>query len=207
MDEPPPDLEGQEGIHRGVLYLLQGEVALIPAAHRHPSGLTHLHPEHLLGESSEPLLAHLRPAHSLSGEAAEIGGVDDGDAVIVGEAFDIVVDTDADEGEAAVGEKVEEGSGEVVGVEEEEDEAAAADAKLEDGHPVLGPGEAGAPLDVEADDEAVEAALVDVEDIGEPRLYLVAGGRRRRHDIVGAVEGDDVVGIVFRMDARRHLDS
>ncbi|PON44069.1 hypothetical protein TorRG33x02_332030, partial [Trema orientale] len=59
--------------------------------------------------------------------------------------------------------------GGVVGVDELEDEAAAGDAELEGGDGVLDvAAEGGAPLDVEADDEAAEVLAVDPLGVADP---------------------------------------
>lgn len=73
------------------------------------------------------------------------------------------------------------------GVDELEDEAAPTHAELESGHWVFDVAvETGSPLDVEADDEAVETAAVDAVDVGDPGV-----------DHLGSVgdEGLDVVGL------------
>ncbi|ONK64278.1 uncharacterized protein A4U43_C07F24010 [Asparagus officinalis] len=65
---------------------------------------------------------------------------------------------------SGVGEEGEELGGDGVGMDELEEEAAGADAELEGGDGVVVVGVAGAPLDVETDDEAVEAMGVEGED-------------------------------------------
>lgn len=153
--EAPPDLEREEGVGAGVRDLLVVEVPPVPVAHRHPFGLPHLQAHHLRREPGEPRVLEPSLPHLIRGEGAEVDGIGDLQVLLLVEAFGVAVDADADEGEAVVGEEVSEGVGDVVGVEEEEHEAAAADAELEDGDGVLGGGEGGAPLGVEADDEAV----------------------------------------------------
>ncbi|KAI7996364.1 Syntaxin-51 [Camellia lanceoleosa] len=58
-------------------------------------------------------------------------------------------------------EEVKEGLGDVGGVDELEDEASAADAELKSGGGVIVETVVGSPLDVEADDEAVESGTMD----------------------------------------------
>jgi hypothetical protein len=110
----------------------------------------------------------------------------------------VAADPDADEGEAAVGEEVEQGVRDVVGAEDLEDEAAAADAELQqrDGARRDAAGRGGPPLDVQAHDEAVEAAAVDAVDLAQPLVDDVAGARQggvdallvERHDVVAVAE-------------------
>lgn len=69
-------------------------------------------------------------------------------------------------------------------MDELEDEAAAVNAELQSGDRVLVAVEAGAPLDVEADDHAVGAALVDLVGFGEPSVDHGRGLGDESMDIV-----------------------
>lgn len=72
-------------------------------------------------------------------------------------------------------------------MEDLEDKTTAADAELEGGDRILVvPIESGAPLDVEADDEVLEAALVDSLGVGEP-----VGD----HGRIVSDEGVDAIGV------------
>ncbi|GMN53300.1 hypothetical protein TIFTF001_022432 [Ficus carica] len=128
-------------------------------------------------------------------QVAQIDGVPDGEAVVLGELLRVGGNAEADEGVVGVVEECGEGGRDGVGVEKLEDEAAAADAELEDGDGVLVvAAEAGSPLDVEADDEAVEAVAVDLLDVGDPGGDL--GGAVGDEGPHGLKVDDDVVEVV-----------
>ncbi|KAI7997158.1 hypothetical protein LOK49_LG10G01244 [Camellia lanceoleosa] len=80
---------------------------------------------------------------------------------------DISVNTHIYKSVDRVVEEVEEGLGDLGGVDELEDEASAADAKLESGGKVIVETVVGSPLDVEANDEAVEKGTIDGCDFGD----------------------------------------
>ena len=84
------------------------------------------------------------------------------------------------------------------GVDELEDEAASTHAKLESGNWVFDVVvETGSPLDVEADDEAVETAAVDAVDVGEPGVDHLGSMGDEGLDMVG-LESDfeEVLGVL-----------
>ena len=84
------------------------------------------------------------------------------------------------------------------GVDELEDEAASTHAKLESGNWVFDVVvETGSPLDVEADDEAVETAAVDAVDVGEPGVDHLGSMGDEGLDMVG-LESDfeEVMGVL-----------
>ena len=112
------------------------------------------------------------------------------------ELSDVVSDPDADEGVVGVLEEVDERLGDAVGVEELEDEAAMADAELNDRDLVVEAGVAGAPLGVEADDEVAEAAAVDALGVVDPLVDEAGNVGDEGLNSVG-VDSDveDVVGV------------
>ena len=84
------------------------------------------------------------------------------------------------------------------GVDELEDEAASTHVKLESGNWVFDVVvETGSPLDVEADDEAVEMAAVDAVDVGEPGVDHLGSMGDEGLDMVG-LESDfeEVMGVL-----------
>lgn len=88
------------------------------------------------------------------------------------------------------------------GVDGLEDEAAAADAELDGGDGVLEVAVAGTPLDVEADDEALETEAVDELDLGDP---VVDHGRSRGDKGVNLLaEERHVVQVAGVHNADRH---
>lgn len=107
------------------------------------------------------------------------------------EFSDIGSDSDSGEIVVGIGEELNEVDGEVGGVDELVDEAAAADAELECGGGVLfAAGVVGAPLDVEADGEAVAVEGADVADpLGDGGGVARDGGV---NDVAG--EGDVIRG-------------
>jgi hypothetical protein len=130
-------------------------------------------------------LAEFREVHPLRREAAQVHRVGHLQLVVVAEALDVRVHAGPDEAEGGLAQELPQRAGDVVGVEELEDEAAAADAELQHGDRVMVRAVAGAPLDVDADDELVEAADVHGADLAEPDLHGLAGGRDGGADLVG----------------------
>jgi hypothetical protein len=179
------DLEGDEGVDASVPDLVVAEAGRVPAAHGHPLRLRDSDSHDGGGDGAQPGLAELREVHPLRREAAQVHRVGHLQLVVVAEALDVRVHADADEAEGGLAEELRQRAGDVVGVEELEDEAAAADAELQDSDGVLVRAVAGAPLDVEADDELVEAAAVHGADLAEPGLHGLAGGSDGGADHVG----------------------
>uniref|UniRef100_A0A8R7Q9N5 Uncharacterized protein n=1 Tax=Triticum urartu TaxID=4572 RepID=A0A8R7Q9N5_TRIUA len=176
-EELPADLEGDERVDAGVLDLLVGEAVGVPRSHRDAVRLVDAGPYDGVRDVPEPGLAEPRPAHLVGREVAQVDGVGDPEAVVVTQAVGVVLHADADEAEVRVGEEGDERLWEVVGVEELEDEAAAADAELQERDGVLRVAVAGAPLHVQPHDELVVDPAVDVADLAEPGGHGGAGGR------------------------------
>lgn len=128
-------------------------------------------------------------------QVPEIHGFPDGEPVILGEFLGVDGDTNTDEAVVSVVEEVGERGGDGVGVDELEDKAAVADAELESGDGVLvvAP-EGGAPFNIEADNETVEAAAVNTFDLGDPGGDL--GGADRDQGLHGLAVNDHVVHVV-----------
>jgi hypothetical protein len=179
------DLEGDEGVDASVPDLVVAEAGRVPAAHGHPLRLRDSDSHDGGGDGAQPGLAELREVHPLRREAAQVHRVGHLQLVVVAEALDVRVHADTDEAEGGLAEELRQRAGDVVGVEELEDEAAAANAELQDSDGVLVRAVAGAPLDVEADDELVEAAAVHGADLAEPGLHGLAGGSDGGADHVG----------------------
>ncbi|BAS74239.1 Os01g0737550, partial [Oryza sativa Japonica Group] len=183
--QTPANLERGEGVRARVHHLLRRQIPRVPGAHPHVVRLGRPHAHHLSHQPLQPGAPQRRLPDRLRGEVAKVHHVLHLQPVMAPQLGHVVVDPDADEGEAAVGEEVEQRVRDVVRVEDLEDEAAAADADLEHGdgaRPVIVGG--GAPLDVEPDDEVVEAAAVDAEDLVQPIVDVIAGVSHRRVDVV-----------------------
>jgi hypothetical protein len=167
---------------RGVLDLLVGERARVPGAGPHPVRLLQVD-EH--DDARDVLEAgRAEVMHHLRRELAQVHLVGDSQPVVVPEPVGVALHADAEEAVVGLGEEVGQRVGEVVGVEELDDEAAAADAELEErGGAVVG-AEGGPPLDVETHDELVQAAAVDGADLVEPVVDGIAGGRHGGRDRV-----------------------
>lgn len=89
--------------------------------------------------------------------------------VVLLQLLQILTNPDADEGVVRVREEIDEGLGQGGGVDELDYEAAVADAELQGGGGVADVAVEGrAPLDVEADDELVEAVAVEGLDVRDP---------------------------------------
>ena len=84
------------------------------------------------------------------------------------------------------------------GVDELEDEAASTHAELESGNWVFDVAvESGSPLNVEADDEAVETAAVDAVDVGEPGVDHLGSMGDEGLDMVGLKSDfEEVMGVL-----------
>ncbi|WVZ68907.1 hypothetical protein U9M48_017783, partial [Paspalum notatum var. saurae] len=206
VEEAPADLERGERIGAGVHELLLRQPARVPGAHTDVVGLLHLDAHHLPHQRLQPGPSQRGVPELARRKAAQVHGTPHLQPVVVPQLGSVAVDADADEGEAAVGEEVEERVGDVVGVEDLEDEAAAADAELQQGdggHDVRGEGRA--PLDVQADDEAVQAAAVHAVDLVQPPVHHVARVRERRADVVVVERHHGRAVLVVALDRRRHL--
>jgi len=187
----------------GVPDLLCRQAALVPLAHRQPLRLVDVGARHLARQGLEPRVAELGPAERLRRDAPQLHRVGDHEAAVLGQPPNVAVDRHAEEAVAGAGEEVPEGDRDAVGVEDLEDEAAAAHAELQDGHPVPGAAAAAlrgddAPLGVDADQELLAVPAAD--DLAEEGLDGVAGGRDGGPDH-GAVVHDDV-GVVRALHHR-----
>ncbi|KAL6997692.1 hypothetical protein U1Q18_007818 [Sarracenia purpurea var. burkii] len=128
----------------------------------------------------------------LGRQGAKLDGGTHPQTVVVFQFAGITVDSNADEGVHGVVEELNEGRGDEGGVDELEDKAAAADAELQGGDWIIAvTAVVRAPLDVETDDEAVDAAAVDV---GDPRVDESGGVSDEGLDSV--VEEVDIVKVV-----------
>uniref|UniRef100_A0A8R7TXM0 Uncharacterized protein n=1 Tax=Triticum urartu TaxID=4572 RepID=A0A8R7TXM0_TRIUA len=205
--EPPADLERCKGVGASILQLVPRQPRRVPGADPHVVRLLGPHAHHLPHEALQPGVPQRRLPQHVRGEVAQVHRVRHLQPVVSAELLRVAVDPDADEGEAAVGEEVEEGVRDVVGAEDLEDEAAAADAQLQQRDGARREAaERGAPLDVEADDEAVEAAAVDAVDEVQPLVDDAAGGGQGGVDVV-LVERHDAVAVAeVRHHGSRHLD-
>jgi hypothetical protein len=184
LEQDPADLEGDKGVDGGVLDLLVGERARVPGAGPHPVRLLHVDEHDDARDVLEAGVVEVRAVHHLRRELAQVHLVGDLQPVVVPETVGVALHADADEAVVGLGEEVGQRVGEVVGVEELDDEAAAADAELEErGGAVVG-AEGGPPLDVETHDELVQAAAVDGADLVEPVVDGIAGGRHGGRDRV-----------------------
>jgi hypothetical protein len=110
------------------------------------------------------------------------------------------VDLDADEGEPIILQEVVEGVRYIDGAEDLEDEAAAVDANLQ--HVAH---EGGLPLDVKAEDEAVQAAAVDALDETEPGVTVSPDTVKGREDVVLVERHHVMAAAEVRRDGSRHL--
>ena len=178
VKQPAGDLERDEGVDAGVPDLLVAEAVRVPAAHGDPLRLREVHAHDGLHEGAQPRLAEVRAVHALRGAAAQVHRVGHLQAVVVAEPLRVRRHADAEEADPAVAEELRQRAGDVVGVEELEDEAAAAHAELQCGHRVLVRAVAWAPLDVEPDGDVVAdaAGAVHREDLRDPAIHGLAGG-------------------------------
>lgn len=102
----------------------------------------------------------------------------------------VLADSDADEREGSVIQEIDQRLKYSQGVDELEDEAAAANAELQNGDGVrVSVNEVRTPLNVETDDERAEAAALELKDIGDPN---VDHGRRGSEEFI-VVESDVVI--------------
>jgi hypothetical protein len=183
-EQHPANLEGDERVDAGVLDLLDGEPVRVPVTRPHPLRLIHVDAHHDAREGLQSRAAEARAFQLLRGEVAQLHRVGHVQLPVVPELVRVAPDTHAYEAVVGVAEELLQRVGEVVGVDELEDEAAAADAELEDRGGAVGGAEGGAPLHVQPDHELVQAAAVDVEDLVEPVLHGLAGGCHRGLDRV-----------------------
>jgi len=178
VEQPPADLEGHECIDGGVLHLLVGEVVRIPGANPHRLRLLDVGVHDSCRDALEARVAEVPALHLLRREVRQVHRVAHLQAVVVAEPLGVRLHAHADERVAGVvAEELGQRDGDVAGAEYLEDEAAAPDAELEDGCFAVRAAEAGTPLDVQPDDELVQAAAVDGENLVEPALHVRAGGR------------------------------
>ena len=127
------DLGRDEGVEAGIGDLLVAEAARVPAARGHPVRLREVDAQDGGGDGAQPSLAEVRAARVLLRVAPEVHRPAHLQAVVGPEPRRVRVHADAEEADRAVAEEPGQRGGEVVGVEELEDEAAAVHAELQGG--------------------------------------------------------------------------
>ncbi|KAI8028437.1 hypothetical protein LOK49_LG02G01673 [Camellia lanceoleosa] len=143
------------------------EPLIVPPTPRNPLRLLNRLPQHLSRHGLQPRIAKLRHA-AVCRQGAKINSSCHRQPIILSQFLDIAVNTHTHKSVDRVVEEVDEGLWDFRGVEELEDKASAAHAELESGGGVITVTVVGSPLDVEADDEAVEEATMDGCDFGDP---------------------------------------
>ncbi|CAL5420562.1 unnamed protein product [Camellia sinensis] len=158
--QAPFNLKRKKSINTSILNLFKVEPLIVPPTHRDPLGLLNLLPQHHFRQVLQPHIAKLD--HSVvSRQGAKINSGGHRQPIILNQPLDIDVNTYNHERVDRVVEEVEERLGDVRGVGELEDEASAANAGLKNGGGVVVETVIGSPLDVQADDEAVESRMMD----------------------------------------------
>ena len=147
----------------------------------------HLESKHSSSQTLQPSVLQIPVPQPVHSESTKVNHIPNFQIIIIQQFLHITLNPNSNKSEILVAEELDERVGEVSGVDELEDDAASTHAELESGNWVFDVAvETGSPLDVEADDEAVETAAVDAVDVGEPGV-----------DHLGSVgdEGLDVVGV------------
>ncbi|CAL5351717.1 unnamed protein product [Camellia sinensis] len=107
----------KESINASILNLFRIEPLIVPPTHRNPLGLLNLLPQHVSRQVLQPRIAKLdHVAVSRQGEKINSGG--HRQPIILSQLLDIAVNTHTDKSVDTVVEEVEEGLGDLGGVNE-----------------------------------------------------------------------------------------
>ncbi|BAS73530.1 Os01g0660450 [Oryza sativa Japonica Group] len=197
-EQPPANLIGHVCVDAGVVDLLPRQRRLTPSALRNVFLLLHVGAHHRERQSLQPRPRKLRLTEHGRRSISQIHRTGDPQVAIIGQTLHVVVDCNADEANARVGEELRELMWDhVAGLVDLEQEASAADTELEHRDLVtcFAVGQmVSAPLRVDADDEPP---------LGTFAGYLVdklgSEGVRRRDG------GVDRYGVAIHEDVERVL--
>ncbi|KAI8032857.1 Shewanella-like protein phosphatase 2 [Camellia lanceoleosa] len=156
-------------------------------------GLDRINEEHLSRQVLQPRIAKLDHI-AVSHQGTKINSGGHRKPIILSQLVDISVNTHIYKSVDRVVMEVAEGLGDLEGVDELEDEASVADVELESGGKVIMETVVRSPLNVEADDEAVENGTMDSYDFKNPRVNEERRASDKGVDLID--EEGYVVGVV-----------
>ncbi|KAJ3695188.1 hypothetical protein LUZ60_000565 [Juncus effusus] len=204
IKQPSTDLKGSKSITTSILDLLRREILSVPLTQSHPHRLLHVNPHYFPHEPRQPRHPHLRPVHPLRRQSPQIHHIRHRHLIILNQFIHVFLNPYSDEGEPLVHEEIGELVRDEVGVEDLEDQAAPADADLDQRHHVDVPAAVRAPLEVHPDEQAVEAPPVDLQRVGNPVGGDCTGGGDGGPDVVGRESHGVSELVVVEVNSSRH---